>query len=140
MRGDHGIVRGMTFDNGQVTVQGNHNRVTRNVFKNGEPGGNNATLNSAVLVEGSDNRIDHNEVAHWHRRGLRVVPNKENSNQGNPKDNGIDHNYLHDFSRGGDTNSNAGEALQIGSGPKHTGINTKTTIEYNLVERAKRPF
>ena len=137
MNGHHSIIKGMIFDNGQVTVQGNHNRVSQNVFKNGKPGGNDARLNSAVRVEGSNNRVDHNEVANWQRRGLRVVPNKENSNQGKPKDNRIDHNYLHDFSRVGNDKSNAGDALQIGSNAKHTMIDTATIMDHNLVERAE---
>ena len=104
LRGQHGIVMGLVFANGQVTLPGDFNRVTRNVFKNGRPGGNNSKLSSAVGVSGSHNRIDHNEIAHWQRRGLRVLPHA------NTKNNRFDHNYLHDFFRTGQTNS--GDALQ----------------------------
>ena len=114
-----------------IRITGDHNRATRNVLENGKPGGNNSNLPAAVeVVRGSHNRIDHNEVANWHRRGLRVIPTDSTT------ENRIDHNYLHDFSRiPPDIDSNMGDAFQVGLSGLHSAMKAGTIIEYNLGER-----
>jgi Chondroitinase B len=131
LAGDYAEVRGLVFDDGQVTVTGNYNRVTRTLFRNGAVGYNDSRLSGAVEVSGSYNRIDHNEVAVWHRRGLRVLPHQATVH------NRFDHNYLHDFSRQGSRPSNSGDALQVGSGLGDVPHCTQTLLEYNLLERVE---
>jgi hypothetical protein len=118
----------MTFNNGMVTVQGNYNRVTRNVFKNGKRGGNSSKLHSAIHTERESkyNRIDHNEVLKWQRWAIRNT--KVNSGT---KGNRFDHNYLHEMKG---TWGNSGEAFQVGTGPGAHSFTPATIIEYNLVD------
>ena len=126
LNGNDAELKNLVFKNGQVTVKGNRNRVTNNLFEQGQPGGNASKLHSAVAVYGSNNRIDHNEVRDWQRRGLRVIPNSST------KDNRFDHNYLHDFWRA-DPSANSGEALQAGIGRSDELKYPRTIFEYNLL-------
>jgi hypothetical protein len=128
LKGSYAILMGMSFDNGMVTVLGNYNRVTRNVFKNGKPGGNESKLHSAVHTAGPAqyNRIDHNEVVKWQRRAIRNTELESGT-----KGNRFDHNYLHDLKG---VWGNAGEAFQVGTGPNHVRYSPETIIEYNLVD------
>jgi hypothetical protein len=128
--GNYGVLSGMVFENGQVTLGGDNNRLTQTVFRNGRPGGNGSKLSSAVEAEGANNRIDHNTVHNWQRRGLRVRPTGSRT-----KNNRFDHNHLYNFSR---TNSsdNSGEALQSGIGSGDTDKNLGTIFEFNLIESA----
>lgn len=125
--GNYVTLEGMMFDNGQVTLSGNNNRLTKSVFQNGKPGSNESKLSSAVEAHGSNNRIDHNEVKNWQRRGLRIRSPQSARN------NVFDHNYLHNFSRAGGS-GNSGDALQSGVGPNDANYQTKTIFEYNLLE------
>ena len=128
LAGDYAVITGMTFDNGMVTVTGNHNRVTRNRFINGQKGGNSSELHSAVNLEGtaSYNRVDHNFVTDWLRRSIRNTKTRSET-----WGNRVDHNYLVDLL--GDT-GNSGEAFQVGTG-HHDPVNYPGTVfEYNLVD------
>ncbi len=135
LAGDHARLVGGEWKNSQVTITGDHNRVTKLRFYDGQPGGNHSQLSSAVETTGSAsyNRIDHNEVKDWQRWSLRTI-----ETQHKPTGNRFDHNYLHDLLLAKGTKShNAGEAFQFGAGRSDL-KNTEgimTTVEYNLVDK-----
>ena len=111
-----------------VTIKGDYNRVTRGLFFNGKPGGNQDRLHSAVHTEGgaSHNRIDHIEVDGWQRRSIRNMRVNERT-----KNNLFDRNYLHNLKG---PRSNSGEVFQVGTSREHASFTPNTTIEYNLVD------
>ncbi len=126
--GDYAVITGLVLVNSMIVITGDNNRVTKNLFRDGEPGGNSSTLHSAVAIQnsGSFNRVDHNEIRDWERRGLRVIRLNDDT-----RCNRFDHNYLHDFVG---TIGNAGEAFQVGIGRGDFGYDARTYIEYNLVD------
>ncbi|WP_196893099.1 hypothetical protein [Aureivirga marina] len=130
--GNHIILKGMDFNNSTVEIFGNNNRVTRNEWRNGKEGGNGSRLDDACHVSGSknkgqNNRIDHNYLHDWKRRGFRIIDVKNSV-----KNNRIDHNYIKNLVNS--SYSNSGEALQAGTDASHAKYSTNTIFEYNLIE------
>lgn len=128
LSGKYGVLMGVTFDNGQVEISGDYNRVTRNRFIRGKRGCSRCKRHSAVSVErgGRYNRIDHNEITNWKRRGFRI-----NRMTRRTRCNRIDHNYVHDVTG---RFSNGQEVFQIGTGLRDIVYSPKTYIQYNLVD------
>ena len=128
LQGSHIRLVGGMWINSMVTVAGDFNRVTRCTFKDGMPGGNSSKLHCAISISGgaSHNRIDHNEISDWQRRGIRHVDMTDRT-----KNNRIDHNLLYRFLS--DKWGNSGEAIQIGVGDGHAQYVPRTIVEYNLI-------
>ena len=128
INGNFVLVHGLEIENGMVVVRGDTNRIVKNYFYNGKPGGNSSRLHSAVAIEGnaSHNLVDHNEVENWQRRALRNIRLTENT-----KDNMFSHNHLHGLL--GD-NTNSGEAFQVGAGHSDQPYFPDCVIQYNLVQ------
>lgn len=128
--GHYTVLTGMDFQNSMVEIEGDNNRVTRNLFRDGQTGGNSARLHSAVVIwrGASNNRVDHNEIKDWRRRALRnrSITARTNNNR-------FDQNYLHNLT-GANPKSNSGEAFQIGAGHHDPAFSPRTCIEFNLVD------
>lgn len=127
LSGDYNVLMGATLDNSQVTIRGDNNRVSRNLFRNGSA----SASDRYVLIHGQGNRIDHNDMGNSARRGItvRMAGGKV------PSGNRIDHNYIHDFRY--NQKANQGEAIQIGTNKNQHPLPFNTVIEYNLIERVE---
>jgi hypothetical protein len=124
LNGHYAVLDGFVFEGSEVVINGGHNRVTRNYFRDG--GDADAV---AIKYDGSFNRVDHNDLTSWPSYGFRVYKPTSNATG-----NRIDHNYAHDINKlGGGTNDP--EIFQVGTGPNQSGINVAATVEYNLTER-----
>ena len=133
LSGDYGVVEGFEFTgNAGVTITGDHNRATRNYSHHYTSGG-------VFLVQGSgsNNRIDHNEIADLTDPskegiyGIRVSVGKAEADADrHPKNNRIDHNYLHDLLYVG---GNGREPILTGV---ISYVSHGTLIDHNLLVRA----
>ena len=112
-------IQGFIIEGSGVKLTGDHNRVSRNLFRN-------ASGVPAVSIVGaaSFSRVDYNEITNWNGYGVRLV-----SMQSGMTGNRIDHNYIHD-----NTKVSNAEAIQLGSGRVTTFLNPATLVEYNLLE------
>ncbi len=137
LAGNYGRRVGGVWNNSQITILGDYNRVTRVHFTAGKEGFNHSALSGAVEIWGdaSYNRVDHNHVDTWKRRTFR---NRNVTNK--TKGNIMDHNYYQaevpkEYQKR-PPKGNAGEVFQLGIGGKSParGNTIGTIVEYNLVD------
>ena len=113
----------------QVTIEGNHCRVSRCHFHDGKTGGNSDKFNSAAWITrtASYSRIDHCLVENWIGRGIRQSRVRQGA-----RDNIMDQNHMRRMSDG--DNRNGRECMQIGSSDEFKLNDLNTHILYNLIE------
>jgi chondroitinase B-like protein len=129
LSGQYAVLTGIQFVNGQVKVNGDFNRITRNRFTKFARTA--VTLNSGA----ANNRIDRNEFDNMVSGSTATyvaVSVNPASGDSTTTNNRIDHNYFHDFP---DWNVNGHEAIWLGHSVQQNLSTTKTLIDHNLFQR-----
>lgn len=97
MNGSYGVLAGVEFDKGKMTMNGHHNRVTKSKFYD--------LSGNAIEMAGAQhayNRIDHNEFRDFQGAAVRAdgITNTHNhTNAANHRGHRIDNNYFKNHSR-----------------------------------------